>query len=660
MRQLLHRCLEERNPCSRKASVFFPGLCTKVYIGDENHSGVGGDDDEEEESISVRDRSYWSQKIQVLCGDEKPKVDQALTLLHRLHLRGYRPDSLDLVVIILALCRTGRFPEAHRRLLLSPSYPDDHQTCNSLLSQLLRANTPHLTFRVLRRMTDADPAFVPSISIYNRLVHQFGSVSQPKEAQQVLMHLQTRGLFLNGVTYTSLIGGFCQCGDLESACRLFDEMRIKGITPNSLTYTVLCRGYLNNRKVAEAMKLMNELWVRMRDVEGTSINAAAFANLIEALCHNRMFHEVFRIAEDMPQGNCVCEEFAYSQMIDSLCRAGRNHGASRIVYIMRKRGFIPPLLSYNSIIHGLSKEGEGGCMRAYQLFEEGITFGYSPPEPTYKVIVEGLCQVNDLAKARYLVDFMLKQENNDKTRIYNIFLGALCFMNNPTELLNLLVSMLQNGCRPDIVTLNTVICAITRGLCNAGKLSEARDFLYELVDCGIRPKIVSYNILIDKASSMGLKREAYQIMKEMKDNAGLEPDAVTWRTLDKLHKHSFAKSPAPVESLDDEMVKESSDMLIGQDKTGSNLNEGTNKLGARQVFPEPKLQQDASEDAVDSLNVETGEEALRGLVDSDFTGDRLKEYNGAYNDVVREITKLSRAEKREPLSKLARRVFGLL
>ncbi|XP_068658103.1 pentatricopeptide repeat-containing protein At3g18020 [Aristolochia californica] len=796
---LLLNYLKQRN--FGKAPAFLAGICTKVYTspGNENQWPVGSEEDEEEESISVSDRSYWSQKIQILCREAKPDVDAALALLDRLHLRGYRPDSHDLVAIVLALCQDGRFSEAHQRLLLSPSYPD-HQTCNLILSELLRANTPQLTFRLLHCMTAADPTFVPSITVYNRLIHQFGSISEPNKARQLFMHLQNRGVSPNAVTYTSLIGGLCECGDLDSACRLFDEMKSEGVAPNSLTYSVLCRGHLNKRKVADAMQLMGKLWMRMQDEEGLSVNTAAFANLIDALCQNKMFQEVFKIAEEMPQGNVVREELAYSQMIDSLCRAGRNHGASRIVYIMRKRGFIPPLLSYNSIIHGLSKEDEGGCMRAYQLFEEGLAFGYSPPEPTFKVLVEGLCHVHDLGKARYLVDFMLKQENNDKTRIYNIFLGALCFMNNPSELLNLLVSMLQNGCQPDIVTLNTVIhglckmgrvdeaikvfndmltgsfcspdvvtyttvisglldvgrieealnllhqkmpesyckpnivtyntvlrglckalkideameiltlmagegvnadsstfttiidglsetyrfneakrfwedviwpsgihddfvyAAITRGLCNAGKLSEARDFLYELVDCGIHPKIVSYNILIDKACNMGLKREAYQILKEMKENAGLEPDAVTWRTLDKLH-NSIRKSIAPVKNLDNEVDEEFIDIIrVEEDKTGSILNkQGTNKLAVSKVLPELTVQQhDVPQDTENSLNEETYEEPLRGLVDSEFTEDRWKEIDGDYSDLARENTELSRSEKREPLSKLARRVFGLL
>lgn len=38
-----------------------------------------------------------------------------------------------------------------------------------------------------------------------------------------------------------------------------------------------------------------------------------------------------------------------------------------------------------------------------------------------------------------------------------------------------------------------VYAALLRGLCNSGKFNEACDFLYELVDCGVSPKIVNFS-----------------------------------------------------------------------------------------------------------------------------------------------------------------------
>ncbi|CAA6669477.1 unnamed protein product [Spirodela intermedia] len=503
-----------------------------------------------------------------------------------------------------------------------------------------------MTLRVLEHLISTKPAFIPSSTIYNRLINQFCMLSRPADARNVFLDMKSRGHHPNIVSYTTLINGFGRVGGLDVARQLFEEMLASGILPNSLTYSVLLKGVLRKRMVEEGRRMTNELWVRMASEEDSSMKNAAFANLIDALCRE----------------GCVNEEFAYGQMIDSLCRVGRHHMASRIVYMMRKRGLTPSVVSYNCIVHGLSKEGEGGCMRAYQLFKEGMEFGYMPPESTYQSLVEGLCRVKDVQKARDVTDFKLRREGVATTRIYNIFLYALRLVDNPSEQLNVLVSMFQNQCRPDVVTLNTIIysfcrigkvdealkilndmlqgkfctpdvvtfttilhglldvgrikealdifhrkmpecscspstvtynavlhglcklrsvekavsifhemvqksvsadsrtytvheaktfwedvvwpssihddfvyATVLRGLCNLGRLDEACDFLYELIDCGISPGIVNYNILIDGACKMSLKREAYQVVAEMRKN-GLIPDSVTWRILDKLHK----------------------------------------------------------------------------------------------------------------------------
>ncbi|PHT32189.1 hypothetical protein CQW23_28526 [Capsicum baccatum] len=59
------------------------------------------------------------------------------------------------------------------------------------------------------------------------------------------------------------------------------------------------------------------------------VDNAAFCNVINCLCRERFFHEVFNIAEDTPQGKSVVDGCVYAQMIDSLCQFGRYNGAGK-------------------------------------------------------------------------------------------------------------------------------------------------------------------------------------------------------------------------------------------------------------------------------------------------------------------------------------------
>ncbi|RLM85365.1 pentatricopeptide repeat-containing protein [Panicum miliaceum] len=517
-----------------------------------------------------------------------------------------------------------------------------------------RARAPLLTLRLVQAA-----AIVPSLPNHNRLLGLLCRAADLPPIPVLLahrLHLRMR-VAPNAASYAALLDGYARVPDPGAAQKRLDEMPQCGLVPSSLARSFLVKALLRARDVDAAMDVVhNHLWPTMAATDGHQLREdqvvtnAAFANLVQCLCAEGFFHVIFQIAEEMPQRRChVPDEFAYAQMIDSLCRSGQHHGASRIVYIMRKRGLYPSPVSYNCIVHGLCTSPKpGACLRAHQLVMEGTSFGYRPREVTYKVLVDELCRENELAKAKDVLELMLQptsqcrqDEGGDagdetRTRIYNVFLGALHAVDNPSEQLGVLVSMLQSGCKPDVITMNTAIhgfcksggggvqearrilddmlngkfctpdvvtftilisgyldagdhaealnvlhtlmprrrCSPTvityncvlkglfglgqvdtamqvleemnannvaadsvthtvviKGLCDAGQLEKTKEFW----DNVIWPS-VCYNILIDAACKQGLKKLAYQLVKEMKIN-GLAPDAVTWRILGKLHHY---------------------------------------------------------------------------------------------------------------------------
>ncbi|KAI5660267.1 hypothetical protein M9H77_29060 [Catharanthus roseus] len=484
---------------------------------------------QENNIIDVNNSVYWTKHIHKLCAvDRNP--DAALQLVHRLSLHGYHLNALNVNSIVHGLCHANRFSQAHHQVLLYiDSQPNllDERTCNVIIARLLDGRMPHSTLRVIEGLINANPNFVPSLNNYNRLIHQLGELMKPSEAHQVFLDAKRRGHFINVVSYTSLINGYCKVGEMEVANKLFDEMCECGLKPNTLTHSVLVRGTFRKRDLEKGKLLMERLWKVMEGEKDQDLNNAAFGNVINCLCQEGFFSEVFKIAEDMPQGKNVLEEFAYGQMIESLCRFGRYNGAARIVYMMRKRGFNPGCQSYNSILHRLCQEGD--CFRAYQLLEEGISFGYVPSEFTFKILVEVLCHENDLVKAKEVLNIMLKNKmGKDKTRIYNIYLRALCFTNSSTELLNTLVAMLQTQCQPDIITLNTVL----NGFCRMGRIEEASKVLKDMMAGSFcAPDAVSFTTLISGFLGVGNIEEALDLFKNVMPVYGFKPNVVTYNVI---------------------------------------------------------------------------------------------------------------------------------
>ncbi|PUZ73360.1 hypothetical protein GQ55_2G468100 [Panicum hallii var. hallii] len=662
-----------------------------------------------------------------------------------------------LLRLVDELCASGRAAEAHHRaslLLLSTASRLDGRAANALLRRLLRARTPLLTLRLVQAA-----AIVPSLPNHNRLLGLLCRAADLPPIPVLLahrLHLRMR-VAPNAASYAALLDGYARVPDPGAAQKLLDEMPQCGLVPSSLARSFLVKALLRARDVDAAMDVVhNHLWPTMAATDGHQLREdqvvtnAAFANLVQCLCAEGFFHVIFQIAEEMPQRRChVPDEFAYAQMIDSLCRSGQHHGASRIVYIMRKRGLCPSAVSYNCIVHGLCTSPKpGACLRAHQLVMEGTSFGYRPREVTYKVLVDELCRENELAKAKDVLELMLQptsqcrqDEGGDagdetRTRIYNVFLGALRAVDNPSEQLGVLVSMLQSGCKPDVITMNTVI----HGFCKSGRAQEARRILDDMLngkfctpdvvtftilisgylDAGdhaealnvlhtlmprrrCSPTVITYNCVLKglfglgqvdtamqgsvmqgssrrqrnsgttSSGHQGLKKLAYQLVKEMKRN-GLAPDAVTWRILGKLHhyeedeqeEHQLPTADAGGSSADDRLeplvlTKEmpllpplSSSVNIYEvnrnndstDESDEDVGYSTgmannNKAEAEEIGYSTKM---TVEEPPDNTDPTRGTAIDKG----DITwGDGLKKQD-------------KQPLIREPLSRVAKRVFGLL
>ncbi|XP_073020381.1 uncharacterized protein [Primulina eburnea] len=479
--------------------------------------------------ISVTNETYWTRRIHKLCTVCRD-VDAALHLLHLLSLRGCRPNSLNISSILHALCDANRFDEAHHRFahfVYSHCSPDE-RTCNVLIARLLDGREPFWTLRVMNALAAEKPEFVPSLVNYNRLVDSFCKIGRLEVAHLILYHTIDRGHCLNVVSFTTLLDGYCGIGDVRSAEKLFDEMSEYGVKQNALSYCALFRGVLRKREFDYGNRWMGMIWEAMKREEAMQVNNAAFCSLVDSLCREGLFHELFKIAEDMPQGKNVLEEFAYGQMIYAMCTFERYNGAARIVYMMRKKGYIPTFVSYNSIIHGLCNDGD--CLRAFQLLEEGMELGYIPSEFTYTVLVEGLCRELDLSKAKKVLDVMLSHETveQNRIRIYNIYLRALCHINNPTELLNVLVMMLQSQCTPDVITLNTLI----KAFCKMGRISEALQVFGDMTTgkfCA--PDGVTFTTLIYELLNVGKVEEAVDFLQKAMNENHFSPGVVTYNAM---------------------------------------------------------------------------------------------------------------------------------
>ncbi|XP_045813643.1 pentatricopeptide repeat-containing protein At2g17525, mitochondrial [Trifolium pratense] len=90
-----------------------------------------------------------------------------------------------------------------------------------------------------------DEGGIPSILVYNLLVHGFSQHSSIREAVELINEMIGNNCFPIASTFNAVIIGFCRQEKIESALKFMEDITTRGCEPNTETYSplidVLCR-----------------------------------------------------------------------------------------------------------------------------------------------------------------------------------------------------------------------------------------------------------------------------------------------------------------------------------------------------------------------------------------------------------------------------------
>ena len=99
--------------------------------------------------------------------------------------------------------------------------------------------------------------FVPDKTAYTALIDGNLKHGNFQEALNLRNKMIDIGLELDLPAYTSLVWGFCQCGQLQQARKFLDEMMRKHILPDEILCIGVLRKYYELGHADEAIELQN-------------------------------------------------------------------------------------------------------------------------------------------------------------------------------------------------------------------------------------------------------------------------------------------------------------------------------------------------------------------------------------------------------------------
>lgn len=367
------------------------------------------------------------------------------------------------------------------------------------------------------------------------LMDMYAKVGLISEAKKVFYGLEDR----NTVMYNSLMGGLLACGMIKDAQKLF-----QGMEKDSVSWTAMIQGLAQNGLEKEAFELYREM-----KTEGLKMDQFTFGSVLPACGGLGAINQGKQIHGSIIRTNLQDHVYVGSALIDMYCKCKCIDYAKTVFDRMKQKNVV----SWTAMVVGYGQIGR--AEEAVKIFIDMQRSGIDPDHYTLGQAISACANISSLEEGsqfhgkaiisgliRYvvvsnsLVTLYGKCGNiDDSTRLFDemsvrdevswtAVVSAYAQFGRAIEAIELFDRMVQNGLKPDGVTLTGVISACSR----AGLVEKGQRYFELMVnEYGIVPSNGHYSCMIDLFSRSGRLEEAMSFINGMP----FPPDAIGWTTL---------------------------------------------------------------------------------------------------------------------------------
>ncbi|KAI8006437.1 Pentatricopeptide repeat-containing protein [Camellia lanceoleosa] len=383
----------------------------------------------------------------------------------------------------------------------------------------------------------------------------------------------------NGVSFNTMIVGYCENGEISKAEELFNRMELEGIRKDIISWNSMISGYVDNLMFNEALSLYKELLM----TEGIQADSFTLGSVLTActeigslrLGKEVHSHAIVRglhsnpfVGRELIEMYCKCKDVKAAQMtfdevtekdiptwnalISGYARCIQIESIPNILENMKEDGFDPNIYTWNGIISGHVENGH--YESAMRLFSEMQTSNLRPDIYTVGIILPACSRLTTIERGKQvhahairsgfesdvhigaaLVDMYAKCGNikhalmacnridNPNLISQNAMLSAYAMYGDGEEGIGLFCRMLLDGFKPDSITFLLVLSSCV----HAGSVERGREFFNLMGYYNMNPTLKHYTCMVDLLSRAGHLQEAYTIVKEMP----MDPDNVIWGAL---------------------------------------------------------------------------------------------------------------------------------
>ncbi|CAA6656342.1 unnamed protein product [Spirodela intermedia] len=383
--------------------------------------------------------------------------------------------------------------------------------------------------------------------IINGLVDFYRRCGDMVSAFRIFSRFSSR----NSASFNTMLVGFCENGEVETARRLFDEMELLGVKRDSISWNSMISGYADNRRSGKAMELFRDMQFEEGVAAdsftlGSSIMACAEAaslgrgKEIHSFALTRGLSSYTHVSGALVEMYCRCGDLEsarriferarskdlaiWNSLISGYARSNQMEQARFLLGMMKQGGLEPNghtwngILSgqmeneqYESVLHVLGSIERGKQIHAHLIrscWDSGTHLG------TGLVDMYAKCGSIKLAEAAF------QRISHHNLVACNTMLAGFAAHGLGKKVGALFRRLLSDGVDPDEITFLSVLSSCA----HEGAIDRSYEYFALMEKFGLKPGVKHYSCMVDLLSRAGHLGEAFKLAREMP----VEPDAVMW------------------------------------------------------------------------------------------------------------------------------------
>eukprot|EP00933_Yihiella_yeosuensis_P054377 TRINITY_DN527_c0_g1_i1.p1 TRINITY_DN527_c0_g1~~TRINITY_DN527_c0_g1_i1.p1 ORF type:complete len:852 (+),score=156.48 TRINITY_DN527_c0_g1_i1:101-2656(+) len=476
------------------------------------------------------------------------KTERSVSLLMRAHAY----DKSTFLALIDEVTRDGCGVELTRSLimdLLSICKKYDHSEAQKLVLQ----RTPLTASDQVTRQAK----YISSCGKDGRLADALAAFNAVKES----------GVPLTTFIYNCLIDACIKCNNPEAALQYFGEMK-DSVAPDVVTYNTIIKGHLDLGRLSEVQDLVREM--QKNSIEPSRITYQA---LLSVAAQSGSRKELWQIINDMEKANLQISSFACSLLLKGITNRSQSEELKKIVAIIDANIKVDPakpvmddcnfvllqeacmktnnlgllwerlrlyclqdnLVKLTAPICGSLIKAYGQAQnveRVWQMWFTMASRNVKATSVTLGCMVEALVVNRCTAEAWKLVNGIWddpEQRPLINTVIYSNILKGFAMAKDNEKVAILYREMTERGIQCNTIAFNTILNS--SALC--GQMENVPKLLADMKahDPPILPDVITYSTIIKGYCLSGQLDKGLDLMKEMKETAGLQPDEVMYNSL---------------------------------------------------------------------------------------------------------------------------------